>query len=83
MKLMIKCEETATLLSAEMDVPISTTKRMLLRMHLIICKQCYAIARQMKSLRKIFLGLEKASLQDEILMPVESKKRILQALYEQ
>ena len=56
---------------------------MLLRMHLIICKQCYAIARQMKSLRKIFLGLEKASLQDEILMPVESKKRILQALYEQ
>ncbi|MBC8258204.1 MAG: zf-HC2 domain-containing protein [SAR324 cluster bacterium] len=80
---MITCEEASSLLSDRFDVPLSPMKLLLLRSHLMMCRKCAAIAQQLQSLRKIFLGLETASSHDEISMPVETKKRIQQALREQ
>ena len=83
MKLMITCEEASTLLSAEMDVPISTTKRLLLRMHLMMCRKCISVKHQILSMRKVYLGLEDASSKDEIKMTASSRDRIKQTLREQ
>ena len=60
MKLMITCEEVSTLLSAEMDVSISATKRILLRMYLMIRKKCTSVKQQILLMRRVFLGLEDA-----------------------
>ena len=49
-----------------MDVQLSPAKQLLLRMHLILCRKCSVVAQQMKALRKVFIGLEAASAQDEI-----------------
>ena len=83
MKLMITCEEASTLLSAEMDVPIYTTKRILLRMHLMMCRKCTSVKQQILSMQKVFLGLEDASSKDEIKMTASSRDRIKQTLLEQ
>jgi hypothetical protein len=83
MKLMITCEEVSTLLSAEMDIPISTTKRILLRMHLMMCRKCTSVKQQILSMRKVFPGLEDASSKDEIKMTTSSRDRIKQTLLEQ
>lgn len=80
MKFMITCEETALQLSEKMDVSLSPAKRFLLQVHLMMCRKCADFGQQMKSLRDIFLGLEKASSQDQTGLPEESRKRIQQAL---
>ena len=66
-----------------MDVQLSPAKQLLLRMHLILCQKCSGVAQQMKALRKVFIGLEAASSQDEIRSPESFQKRIQQMLYEQ
>ena len=52
-----------------MDVQLSPAKQLLLRMHLILCRKCSVVAQQIKALRKVFIGLEDASSQDEIRSP--------------
>ena len=52
-------------------------------MHLILCRKCSVVAQQMKALRKVFIGLEAASSQDEIRSPESFQKRIQQMLHEQ
>ena len=66
-----------------MDVEISPAKQLLLWMHLILCRKCSVVAQQMKALRKVFIGLEAASSQDEIRSPESFQKRIQQMLHEQ
>ncbi|MBS1254948.1 MAG: hypothetical protein MAG581_00745 [Deltaproteobacteria bacterium] len=77
---MITCEETASLLSEKMDVSLSPTQRILLQVHMMMCRSCAEFGQQMRSLRDIFLGLEGASSQDQAGLPEESRKRIKQAL---
>ena len=66
-----------------MDVQLSPAKQLLLRIHLILCRKCSVVAQQMKTLRKVFLGLEATSSQDKIRLPESSQKRIQQMLYKQ
>ena len=66
-----------------MDVQLSLGKQFLLRMHLILCRKCSVVTQQMKALRKVFIGLEAASSQDEIRSPEFFQKRIQQMLHEQ
>ena len=66
-----------------MDVKLTPAKQLLLRMQLILCRKCSGVAQQMKALRKVFIGLEAASSQDEIRSPGSLKKHILQMLHEQ
>ena len=66
-----------------MDVQLSPAKQLLLRMHLILCPRCSVVAQQMKTLRKVFIGLEASFSQDEIRSPESFQKRIQQMLHEQ
>ena len=66
-----------------MDVQLSPAKQLLLRIHLMLCWKCTVVAQQMKALRKVFIGLEASSSQDEIRSPESFQKRIQQMLHEQ
>ena len=66
-----------------MDVQLTPAKQLLLRMQLILCRKCSVVAQQMKVLRKVFIGLETASSQDEIRSPESFQKSIQQMLHEQ
>ena len=66
-----------------MDVQLSPAKQLLLRMHLILCRKCSVVSQQIEALRKVFIGLEAASSQDEIRSPESFQKRIQQMLHEQ
>ena len=66
-----------------MDVQLSPAKQLVLRMHLILCRKCSVVAQQMETLRKVFIGLEATSSQDEIRSPESFQKRIQQMLHEQ
>ena len=52
-------------------------------MHLTLCRKRSIVAQQMKALRKVFIGLETDSSQDEICSPESFQKRIQQMLHEQ
>jgi len=66
---MLTCEEASLLLSEKMDVSLSPIKRLLLQTHLLMCRKCTAVKEQMLALRKIFLGLDDASANEEIKLP--------------
>ena len=66
-----------------MDVQLSPAKQLVLRMHLILCRKCSVVAQQMEPLRKVFIGLEATSSQDEIRSQESFQKRIRQMLHEQ
>ena len=73
---MITCEETSILFSEKMDVSLSPGKRLLMKIHLIMCKKCALVKDQLNVLRKVFLGLVEATSIDEIKMPDLSINRI-------
>jgi len=51
-KLMYSCEQAARLSSKAMEQPLAPTERMLLRMHLMMCKGCTGFAQQIEFLRR-------------------------------
>jgi len=51
-KLMYSCEQAARLSSKAMEQPLAPTERMLLRMHLMMCKGCTSFAQQIEFLRR-------------------------------
>jgi len=51
-KLMYSCEEASRLSSRAMEEPLTPTERVLLRMHLLMCKRCSDFARQIAFLRR-------------------------------
>ena len=73
---MITCEETAILLSENVDVSLSKGKRLLLMTHIMMCRECKSVKRQLYALREIFFGLGDATSADEIKMSESSKARI-------
>jgi hypothetical protein len=80
LKLMTTCEETSILLSENMDVSLSKRKRLLLMAHLMMCRKCKSVKRQLYALREIFFGLGDAASADEIKMPESSKAQIKKIL---
>lgn len=77
---MTTCEETSILLSENMDVSLSKRKRLLLMTHLMMCRKCKSVKRQLYALREIFFGLGDAASADEIKMPESSTARIKKIL---
>jgi len=51
-KLMYSCEQAARLSSKAMEQPLAPTERILLRMHLMMCKGCTSFAQQIEFLRR-------------------------------
>ena len=70
-------------MSEKINVQLSPGKRFPLRIYLMLCRKCPSVTEKMRALRKVFLGLEAASSQNEIRLPESSQKRIQQILHEQ
>ncbi|MDP2639640.1 MAG: zf-HC2 domain-containing protein [Betaproteobacteria bacterium] len=51
-KLMYSCEEASRLSSRALEEPLTPTQRVLLRMHLLMCKRCGNFSRQIAFLRR-------------------------------
>ncbi len=51
-KLMYSCEQAAKLSSRAMEVPLAPSERILLGMHLMMCKGCTGFAQQIEFLRR-------------------------------
>jgi hypothetical protein len=51
-KLMYSCEEASRLSSRAMEQPLTTSQRMLHRLHLMMCTRCSSFARQIEFLRR-------------------------------
>ena len=51
-KLMYSCEQAARLSSRAMEQPLTPSERILLRMHLMMCKRCSNFSRQIEFLRR-------------------------------
>ena len=51
-KLMYSCEQAAKLSSQAMEQPLTPSERMLLRLHLMMCKRCSNFSRQIEFLRR-------------------------------
>ncbi|MBI5912019.1 MAG: zf-HC2 domain-containing protein [Betaproteobacteria bacterium] len=50
--LMYSCEHAARLSSRAMEQPLTPSERMLLRMHLMMCKRCTNFSHQIEFLRR-------------------------------
>ena len=53
MLMMPNCKETSRLVSESMDRKLPLYKRMLVRMHLVMCKYCHRFEHQLKEMRAI------------------------------
>jgi len=51
-KLMYSCEQASKLSSRAMEQPLKSTERVLLSLHLMMCKRCSSFARQIEFLRR-------------------------------
>jgi len=51
-KLMYSCEQAARLSSQAMEQPLAPSERILLGMHLMMCKGCTGFAQQIEFLRR-------------------------------
>ena len=89
MMMMISCEDASRLLSESLDSPLPFRRRMVLRMHLLMCYLCRRAARQGRAIHELIRGLaantgmngeDPAGLGD--LSP-EARERIGKALREQ
>ena len=50
---MLTCKETSELISARYDRKLSLGERMGLRLHLMMCRYCSAVARQIDMIQKL------------------------------
>jgi len=69
-KIITSCKETSRLLSERLDHPLPLSKRILMRMHLLMCNNCVYFGRQVESLKNI-LGKHKLP-EDELPSPYTS-----------
>ena len=52
-KLMYSCEQASKLSSRAMELPLTPSERVLLRLHLMMCRRCSNFARQIEFLRRV------------------------------
>jgi hypothetical protein len=79
---MFNCREVSRRISESMDHHLPLYERMLIRMHLLMCRYCARFRRQVLFLRKICLShrLDERSLDDTVNLPPDVRERIRQTL---
>ena len=65
-KLMYSCAEASRRSSRAMEQPLTASERVLLGLHLMVCKRCSSFARQIDFLRRASRELPEALDQDTI-----------------
>ena len=78
-----RCTDTSRLISENMDRPISSMKWLQIGFHLSLCEYCREYKTQLKTLRQLTQGLEKAAPNMETQGSMKSEsKEILQQIIE-
>ncbi len=79
---MFNCKEVSRRISESMDHDISFYQRMLIRMHLLMCRYCARFRRQVLFLRELCRSrrLDESVLDTSVKLPPDARERIRQAL---
>mgnify|MGYP001595910906 CR=1 FL=1 len=85
MFMMPNCRETSRLVSASMDRRLPVFKRLLLRLHLFMCKYCRRFEQQLLRMREISRHLDSPieTLDSAIALSEEARERMRNALRSQ
>ncbi len=75
MSLWIKCREASVLVSRALDARLPLSRRMALRLHLLVCTNCTRFAAQMNEIRRL-LRMEQAAPDDAGRLSTEARHRI-------
>lgn len=59
---MLTCKETARLISAQYDRPLALRERISMRLHLLMCRYCNAVARQISLIQRLIGARKDADL---------------------
>lgn len=78
---MITCKQASELISQSLDHPLSWSKRMQLRLHLLICRPCNRFKLQLNLLRTGLQRIRTNLEQDySIRLSLDAKARITRAI---
>jgi transcriptional regulator of met regulon len=79
---MFNCKEVSLRISESMDHDVSLYQRMLIRMHLLMCRYCARFRRQVLNLRELCRSrlLDESALDTSVNLPQDARERIRQAL---
>ena len=81
---MLSCKQASQLISASLDRPLTLSERIVLRLHLIICKYCKRFSQQLQTMRVAMTTLAQSIENDNsIEMPVALKNSITKLVEEQ
>lgn len=79
---MFNCKEVSRRVSESMDHRLPLYQRLLIRMHLLMCKYCSRFQRQVMFLRELCLShqLDEIAMDTAVNLPPDAQERIRQAL---
>lgn len=81
---MLTCEEAVRLLSESLDRGLPLSRRLALRMHLLMCKYCSRFRRQAlflrETVRRLRNQIEQEDIQTPRTLPPETRRRIKRRL---
>lgn len=81
---MLSCKQASQFISASLDSPLTLRERIVLRLHLIICKYCKRFSQQLQTMRVAMTTLAQSIENDNsIEMPVALKNSITKLVDEQ
>ena len=81
-KWMFNCHEVNRMVSAGMDTELPLMQRMMIRLHLMMCRSCTQARNQLLSLRDYgrFLESDAAALENLVHLAPESRQRLKSSL---
>jgi len=79
---MFNCKEVSRRVSESMDHNLPLYQRMLIRIHLLICRYCARFRRQIMMLRELCRNrqLDENSIDPSVVLPPDARERIRQTL---
>ena len=82
---MFSCKEVSQRVSESMDRRLPLLHRLMIRMHLLMCRYCLRYYRQMQCLREIARDprLQEAGMDESVCLPPEACERIKASLRSQ
>jgi hypothetical protein len=80
---LLSCKEASELISLALDHPLPIGKRLLVRIHLVICRLCSNYRRQLQFLHRIIRDFPEHIdvVETDTALSGEAKQRIRTALY--
>ncbi|WP_292838906.1 zf-HC2 domain-containing protein [Methylotenera sp.] len=81
MKFMLNCKQASQLISQSLENPLSSSKRIKLKFHLLLCAACTRFRQQLRLINNATKRIRLETENDDTLqLPLESKTRIFQQI---